>query len=224
MQLQFYIIHGDTDTESYTHDAPPDAVQVARKVTTLKCGIDRVYKTPIPVERPRKPPKFRFSELFSGIGGFRVALEALGGQCVMASEINPHARHLYQANFGATDEEYLLAGGAAVLRDGVQLIDGDSVPAHDIMTLGFPCQPFTSSGDCRAFADPRAQLLWQALRLAKACRPSVLLLENVKGLLSNGPTFQTVLSEISGERSASSCAFPDEHMTVILTNGQTLND
>jgi hypothetical protein len=98
-----------------------------------------------PPEPPQPPsgeaqPAFTFVELFAGIGGFRVACEALGGRCVLAAELNREARQTYAANFGP--------GGLA---GDVRAIPGSRVPPHDLLTAGFPCQSFTIAGQAKGF-------------------------------------------------------------------------
>ena len=73
--------------------------------------------------------QFTFIDLFAGIGGFHLAFEGSGGQCVFASEIDKFARQTYEANFGMEPE------------GDIKEIDEDSIPDHDILTAGFPCQP-----------------------------------------------------------------------------------
>jgi DNA (cytosine-5)-methyltransferase 1 len=106
----------------------------------------------------------------------------------MASEINPHARQLYELNFPNLIK--------TVLRGNVQKIAATEVPQHDILTAGFPCQSFTTSGDRRAFADPRGQLFWHIPRLLNYCRPSAFLLENVTGLVGNQQVFDAIVKEL----------------------------
>lgn len=127
---------------------------------------------------------FRYVELFSGIGGFRTALDELGGQCVMASEIDSYAMKAYQALFG----------GAPELRGDVTEIDAEDVPDHDLLVGGFPCQSFSVAGHRRGFADTRGTLFFDIVRIASHKRPKLLLLENVKGLLNHdgGHTFDTM--------------------------------
>lgn len=116
---------------------------------------------------------FNYVSLFSGIGGFEEALNARGGRCVMASEIDKHARESYKAIYGGYP-----AGD-------VTKIKAEDVPDHDLLVGGFPCQAFSVAGKRRGFDDARGTLFFEAVRIARAKRPAVLLLENVKGLLSH---------------------------------------
>ena len=115
--------------------------------------------------------RFRFVELFAGIGGFRVGLESLGGRCVLSSEIDSVAADCYADNFGERP-----LGDIAV-------IPAEAVPPHEILTAGFPCQSFSAAGNQRALGDTRGQLYWELLRLIAASRPAALLLENVPNIL-----------------------------------------
>ncbi len=127
---------------------------------------------------------FRFVDLFAGMGGFRLALESLGGRCVMSSEIERHARATYHMNFGVWP------------RGDVRTIRGEDVPEHEILCGGFPCQAFSISGLRRGFADEvRGTLFFEIARLLKAKRPAVAFLENVPNLKAHdgGRTFATIL-------------------------------
>jgi len=160
-----------------------------------------------PDPEPPKRGSFLFAELFAGIGGFRVGLEACGGRCVFSSEINPWAKSIYALNFAQQ------GGGSAapaeVVADSIQSVDAASVPYYDLLTAGFPCQPFTGTatgklddeGDGewmeqrpRGFRDPRGQLFWHTIRLVRCHKadpqrqPKAILLENVPGLLKNDCT------------------------------------
>lgn len=124
-----------------------------------------------------------FVDLFAGIGGFRLALELLGMRCVFSSEIDPHCQKMYLENFGE-----LPAGD-------ITKCDFKTIPRHQILTAGFPCQPFSMSGRRRGFDDTRGTLFFSILEVLKSKEPSVVLLENVKGLLyhDGGRTFSVIL-------------------------------
>jgi DNA (cytosine-5)-methyltransferase 1 len=130
---------------------------------------------------------FTYTELFAGIGGFRVALDAMGGRCVFASEIDRFARASYADNHGGE----LPAGD-------ITTIDTHDVPEHDLLTAGFPCQPFSFSGARKGFGDTRGTLFREIVRLASARRPKALLLENVRGLElhDEGRTLATIVHEL----------------------------
>ena len=129
----------------------------------------------------------KFFDLFAGIGGFRVGLEAHGHECVGSCEIDVYARKVYAKNFGH-EPRY---------RD-VRDIDPKDLPDFDIMCGGFPCQSFSLAGNRKGFEDTRGTLFFEIARLVKEKRPSILLLENVKGLLSHeeGKTFRIILQEL----------------------------
>lgn len=129
----------------------------------------------------------KFIDLFAGLGGFHHALTKTGGfKCVFASEINPQLQELYSINHGHKAE------------GDITQIDVESVPAHDMLCAGFPCQPFSLAGlkkgrDCLQ----SGRLIEHVLRIAKHRKPEFLILENVPGLLTvaNGSIWNRIESE-----------------------------
>jgi DNA (cytosine-5)-methyltransferase 1 len=115
------------------------------------------------------PGTFRYCELFAGIGGFRLALDALGGRCVFASEVDPNAVATYRANFG-----HAPAGD-------ITEVPSEAVPAHDLLVGGFPCQAYSRLGAQLGLAAD--SLFLEVVRIARAAAPSALLLENVPNLM-----------------------------------------
>jgi len=118
--------------------------------------------------------QFTFCELFAGIGGFRLGLEASDGHCVFASEINKHAAATYKLNFGDSP-----------FGDITECSEHD-VPDHDLLTAGFPCQPFTNIGMNSGLQDLRGQLYREICRILLCKRPKAFLLENVKNIFNVG--------------------------------------
>ena len=114
--------------------------------------------------------KYTFIDLFAGIGGFRLAFEQLNGACVFTSEIEEECAKTYEVNFG----EYP-AGD-------ITKIDPKSIPNHDILCGGFPCQPFSISGRMKGFEDTRGTLFFNILEIIRNKNPKVVFLENVKHL------------------------------------------
>ena len=115
-------------------------------------------------------PDFTFIDLFAGIGGFRIALERLGGKCVFTSEIDNECMKTYFVNFGEYPE------------GDINDIDIKKIERHDILCAGFPCQPFSISGHKKGFKDPRGTLFFNILQIIKEKKPKVVFLENVKHL------------------------------------------
>ncbi|CAE7805186.1 dsaVM [Symbiodinium necroappetens] len=136
-----------------------------------------------------KAVNFTFAELFAGIGGFRLGLERLGGNCVFASEIEPYTRDMYLHNFG----------NAPAVAGDIQEVDASAIPPHDILVAGFPCQPFSALGTQPAFDDDRGLLFREILRILEASQPNFFLLENVPGLLrcDDGRVLETIKAELS---------------------------
>jgi len=134
-----------------------------------------------------KHSSFTYIELFAGMGGFRVALDTLGGKCVFASETDRFCIRNYQLNFGGDRP----AGD-------ICRIQSDWIPEHDLLVGGFPCQPFSSSGSRQGMDDPKGLLFREIVRILRAKQPKAFLLENVRGLLlhNNGKSLQRVTREL----------------------------
>jgi DNA (cytosine-5)-methyltransferase 1 len=128
---------------------------------------------------------FKFIDLFAGIGGFRIALQNLGGKCVFSSEWDPDAQKTYRANFGE------VPFGDITSRDTKNAIPSD----FDILCGGFPCQAFSIAGYQKGFSDTRGTLFFDIEQILLEHRPKVVFLENVKNLVShdNGRTFKIII-------------------------------
>ena len=131
---------------------------------------------------------FSFIDLFCGIGGFRLAMESIGGICVFSSDKSKRARETYFANF-----KDIPAGN-------ITKIDAEDIPPFDVLCGGFPCQPFSMAGHKRGFEDPRGQMFFEIARIVKHHRPKVLFLENVAHLIRHdgGRTFQVITDTLDG--------------------------
>ena len=118
-------------------------------------------------------PSFRFADLFAGIGGFHAALSAMGGECVHAVEIDPAAAAVYELNWGVK-----ALGDITEQANDEQML----VPAHDVLVAGFPCQPFSKSGQQRGMEETRGTLYWNILKIIQHHHPKIVLLENVRNI------------------------------------------
>jgi len=121
-----------------------------------------------------------FLDFFAGIGGFRTAVERLGGKCLGFAEIDKHARQSYKALYNTEGEREW--------HDITQVTDTEFAELAgkvDLINAGFPCQAFSVAGKRQGFEDSRGTLFYEVARAAKAIRPKYILLENVKGLLSH---------------------------------------
>lgn len=133
---------------------------------------------------------FRFVDLFSGVGGFHLGMNAVGGKCVMACEINKHARASYEKNFKGK-EPGLFKG---MFPNDITKVEADKVPDFNVLCAGFPCQPFSQAGKKRGFEDARGTLFFDVARIAKEKAPDVLFLENVRHFVAHdgGRTFARI--------------------------------
>src|SRR3990167_6083062 len=129
----------------------------------------------------------KYVSLFAGIGGFDLALNRLGHECVYVNEWDKYAAQTYEKNFGHKPDT----------RSITDVPEGD-IPNHDILVGGFPCQAFSIAGKRGGFTDTRGTLFFEIARIVKAKQPRLLLLENVKGLLSHdkGATSYTIISTL----------------------------
>lgn len=123
-----------------------------------------------------------FIDLFAGLGGFRLALESLGAKCVYSNEWDEPVQKVYYENFGDMPE------------GDITQVDEKSIPDHDILCAGFPCQAFSISGKQRGFEDSRGTLFFDVARIVKEKKPKIVFLENVKNFAThdNGHTLEVV--------------------------------
>lgn len=146
-------------------------------------------------QQETKNGDFTFIDLFAGIGGMRIAFERAGGHCVYSNEWNKYSQQTYFANFGEQPEGDITQIGAS------------SIPNHDILVAGFPCQPFSiagvskknSLGRATGFEDKtQGTLFFDVCRILKEKKPKAFLLENVKNLCSHdkGRTFKVILESL----------------------------
>ncbi len=139
--------------------------------------------------------KYRFIDLFAGIGGMRLAYEDVGCKCVYSSEWNKYSQQTYEANFGEKPE------------GDITKVNAVTIPDHDILVAGFPCQPFSiagvskknSLGRATGFEDKtQGTLFFDVCRILKEKRPAAFMLENVKNLCSHdkGNTFRVIIESL----------------------------
>ena len=129
----------------------------------------------------------KYLDMYSGIGGFRSALDEVGGfECVGYCEIDKFAKQAYETLYDTKGEMYF---------EDATNICPDDLPDIDLICAGFPCQSFSLAGKQRGFDDTRGTLFFEVARIAAAKRPALLYLENVQNLLSHdkGWTFETIL-------------------------------
>lgn len=141
-----------------------------------------IYAVPF---APTKNTTFTFVDLFAGIGGFRLALQNLGGRCVFSSEWDYHARASYLMNYGEMPF-------GDITQDTVKAFIPDN---FDILCAGFPCQAFSLAGKRRGFEETRGTLFFDVAKIIKLKQPKAFFLENVKGLTNHdkGKTLKTIL-------------------------------
>lgn len=151
------------------------------------------FDVPFP---PKVNPKFRFIDLFAGIGGIRLAYQNLGGKCVFTSEWNNFSKKTYEANFGE------------VPFGDITKISEKVIPDHDVLLAGFPCQPFSIAGVSKKNAlgrqhgfldETQGTLFFDIARILEYKKPKVFMLENVKNLVSHdkGNTFKVIKNTLT---------------------------
>lgn len=125
---------------------------------------------------------WNFIDLFAGLGGFRIALESLGANCVYSNEWDKPVQEVYNDNFGDIPE------------GDITKVDEKTIPNHDILCAGFPCQAFSISGKQRGFEDSRGTLFFDVARIVKEKSPKIVFMENVKNFAThdNGKTLEVV--------------------------------
>lgn len=123
-----------------------------------------------------------FIDLFAGIGGFRIGMEAEGFRCVFSCEKNAFCKKIYNENFN--EKPF----------GDIKTLDPNSVPDHDVLVGGFPCQAFSMCGKKKGFDDKRGDLIFYIINIIKVKKPKVIILENAKNIIShdNGKTIEII--------------------------------
>ncbi len=149
--------------------------------------------------------KFRFIDLFAGIGGFRKAFDSIGGECVFTSEWDKPCQTTYNANFKSNHQ---VEGDIREFTKDEESLN--KIPKHDVLLAGFPCQPFSiagvskknSLGKLHGFkCETQGTLFFDLAQIIEYHKPAVILLENVKNLLSHdgGNTFRVIRQTLEKE-------------------------
>lgn len=159
----------------------------------LKCSFERwlICSTRSISGKRRLTNMIKFFDLFSGISGFRSGLEAVGNmECVGFCEKDKYAIQAYKALYNTENEVYF---------NDATTIDTNKLPRFNLLTAGFPCQPFSVAGQRGGFDDERGNLFFEIARILKDKRPEFFILENVPGLLSHkgGETCKKIFETLS---------------------------
>lgn len=159
----------------------PSLVELVDKVVTKK--LKKILKA--------KPPMLHMIDLFAGTGAFSLAFHTTGKvETVFANDFCPKSAVIYNANFKKEKFELTF--------QNINDLDIDTIPPHDILTGGFPCQPFSIAGRQQGFDDERSNVFWRILRIVDTHQPKIIFLENVKNLCSHdhGETFKVIVNAI----------------------------
>lgn len=159
--------------------------------------------------------KVTFIDLFAGIGAFHQGLQSQGAECVFASEWDPYCRATYEENFKDHCPQVFEISKANYSDDGlfstnfagdITKIEPKSIPDHEILCAGFPCQPFSISGKKKGFNDTRGTVFFNVMEIVKAKQPTIVFLENVKHLIHHdqGNTLRVILEELEAAGYATS--------------------
>lgn len=190
--LTHYLQNSGNDTSDYFEKTANLYLQQIAELYAEEGGIQYmlpiIWDIPFPINNN---PKFKFVDLFAGIGGIRLAFQNNGGKCVFTSEWDKFAKKTYEINFGE------------VPFGDITKIKEEEIPEHDVLLAGFPCQPFSiagvskknSLGRSHGFLDEtQGTLFFDVARIIKQKRPKAFMLENVKNLVSHdkGRTFEII--------------------------------
>lgn len=130
--------------------------------------------------------KFKFIDLFCGLGGFRIAMEKNGGKCVFSCDNNLDVCKVYEKNFN--EKSY----------GDITIVDEKKIPKYDVLCAGFPCQPFSIAGKRMGFNDSRGTMFFEVARIIKYTKPKIVFLENVAGIVSHdsGRTITVIINTL----------------------------
>nr|WP_298332633.1 DNA (cytosine-5-)-methyltransferase [uncultured Christiangramia sp.] len=198
-QLTHYLQNSENGVSQYYKSTAKKHLEVLHENLNIAEEPEFQYYLPIKWDIPFPPPekpKFKFIDLFAGIGGIRMAFQNNGGKCVFTSEWDSFAKKTYEANFGE------------VPFGDITQISETEIPDHDILLGGFPCQPFSIAGVSKknalgrqhGFLDKtQGTLFFDIARIIEHKQPKVFMLENVKNLISHDKkkTFKIITETLS---------------------------
>jgi len=167
--------------KGYSTKKKDELIEMLSSSVEVSVPLANVAETPV--------TGLKMADLFAGTGAFSNAFEGTGQvQVVFSNDMVPHSKQIYDANFTHT----------LTLKD-LNDVDVDSIPAHNILTGGFPCQPFSIAGKQEGFADKRSNVFWKILSIIDRHFPECVILENVKNLTSHddGKTFKTIQENLA---------------------------
>lgn len=159
------------------------------KYSCNNCEEKNLTKSNYETHKKSCTPRYKYIDLFCGIGSFHYSFKKLGFECVMACDIYNAAKINYKENY---DMDVL---------DDICDIDPASLDDYDILCAGFPCQPFSQAGRRKGFEDSRGTMFSQVMKFVKQNKPKIVILENVQGLLSHdkGKSFDRIQTELNDE-------------------------
>jgi len=194
-----YLYHMKHEFSRVYYDGAVDYVQsvLSKKLSDDKVSLEvaesalQYYLPDLQKDVPFPAPEnahFKFIDLFAGIGGFRIAMQNLGGSCVFSSEWDKYSQRTYEANFGE------IPFGDITKKETKNYIPND----FDVLCAGFPCQAFSIAGKRGGFEDTRGTLFFDVAEIIKKHQPKAFFLENVKGLINHdkGRTLATILNTL----------------------------
>ena len=189
------------DNQLFASDKGADKTTIINKLKDAKCyGTASTFKKELRKNinfNPQAKPDFTFIDLFAGIGGMRLGFESAGGACVFSSEFDRHAQDTYFENYG----EYPFGDITKIANKELGADNWvDSIPDHDVLIGGFPCQAFSIAGYRHGFNDKkgRGNLFFRMAEIIEAKQPKAFLFENVKNLVGHdkGNTMKVIQETI----------------------------
>jgi len=156
------------------------------------------YNKNLMTKNKKKSDNLKFIDLFAGIGGFHIAFHNAGAECVFVSEWDGPAQKTYRHNLYKISPEMFDSGNFI---GDITKVKTKDIPDFDILTAGFPCQPFSQAGFKKGFSETRGTLFFDIVKIIKEKKPQAFFLENVRGLLNHddGKTFKTIEKVIKKE-------------------------
>jgi DNA (cytosine-5)-methyltransferase 1 len=191
-RYELILICKERKIKGYGHMKKDEIIQLlnSRSVDILEnINTDIIPQTTPSNDIPKLIPKLKMIDLFAGTGAFTNAFEKTGNvECVFSNDIAEWSKKAYDLNFS----HKLTLGD-------LNEIKTEAIPSHDIITCGFPCQPFSIAGKQEGFKDKRSNVFWKILDIADLHKPSCIILENVKNLVSHdgGNTFETIKKNLT---------------------------